>query len=124
MARDYLTNAQTYYATWRRWQAFYSTTNLLIGGISVLFGAIVAANLKSQLFDNQCVSIGLAVGAPLLTFILTKLKPQAEAVAYKSASRELEKAIVSYTGDPSKDDAFLTDAIGRGIDLLNKVGGA
>jgi hypothetical protein len=124
MARDYLTNAQSYYTAWRRWQAVYSTTNLLIGGTSVLFGAIVAANLKSQLFDNQYVGSGLAVMAPLLTFILTTFKPQAEAVAYKSAARELEKALVAYTGDPSKDDAFLTDAIGRGIDLLNKVGGA
>jgi hypothetical protein len=126
MGRDYLTDAQSYLSAWRHWQSVWTSANLLIGGTSVFFGALVAANTnaKSQLFDNQWVSVGLAVAAPLLTFILTTLKPQAEAVAFKSAARELEKAVVAYKGDPSKDDAFLTDAVGRGIDLLNKVGGA
>jgi hypothetical protein len=126
MTRDYLTDAQSCLSAWRHWQSFWTSTNLIIGGTSIFCGALVAANTnaKSQLFDNQWVSVGLAVVAPVLTFILTTLKPQAEAVAFKSAARELEKAVVAYKGDPSKDDVFLTDAIGRGIDLLNKVGGA
>jgi hypothetical protein len=70
------------------------------------------------------LSIGIAAAAPILTFVLTTLKPQAEAVAFKTAAREIEKAVAIYKGDTSKEDSFLSEAIARGIDLLNKVVGA
>jgi hypothetical protein len=123
MARDFLPEAQSYYKAWTRLQSVWTCSNLLIGGASVFLGALVAANTKTPFLTAEW-SIGIAVAAPILTFVLTTLKPQAEAVAFKAAGRELEKALAAYRGDPSKDDTFLTDAIARGIDLLNKVGGA
>ena len=127
MTRDYLTDAQSCLSAWRHWQSFWTSTKSYYRWDVDFLWRTCCRKYECEiaaLLDNQWVSVGLAVVAPVLTFILTTLKPQAEAVAFKSAARELEKAVVAYKGDPSKDDVFLTDAIGRGIDLLNKVGGA
>ena len=86
-------------------------------------GALVAANTNKPFLPDHWDIIA-AVAAPVLTFVLTTLKPQAQTTAFNTASRELEKALHTYQGDPSKDDTFLTEAIGRGVDLLNRIGSA
>jgi hypothetical protein len=99
--------AQDRCGAWRRWERFWSRANILLGGASVVLGALVAANVsKDPHFLNSFWTIACAVGAPVLTFVLTTLKPQAEA-----AARELEKG-VAIEEDPSA-------AVVRGIDILN-----
>jgi hypothetical protein len=73
-------------------------------------GALVAANTKTP-FLTPFWTIACAVAAPVLTFVLTTLKPQAEAAAFKAAARELEKGLAT-DEDPSA-------AVVRGIDILN-----
>jgi hypothetical protein len=103
--------AQARYAAWRKWERIWSWTNILLGGASVGLGALVAANIKNPLLIDQPWPIACAVAAPVLTFVLTTLKPQAEAAAFKGAARELEKAL-AIDEDPSV-------AVVRGIDILN-----
>jgi hypothetical protein len=123
MTREFLPKAQAKYRAWRFWERYWTWANLLIGGASVFLGALVAANTKSQFLDSLW-SIVIAVMAPLLTFVLTVLKPSAQAQSFVSAGRVLEKALAVYEGDQDKDDKFLTDAISNGLDILNKVGSA
>lgn len=117
--RKYLPKAQALYGAWRRWQSIWSWVNILLGGLSTGLGALVAANTKTPFLPTNW-SIGVAIAVPILTFLLTTLKPQAQASAFNSASRELERALNVYMADETKDDSFLADSISRGIDLLNK----
>jgi len=121
MPRDYLPKANAIYHLWRHWQKVWTWTNVLIGGVSTALGALVAANTKTPFLGNYW-AIAAAILAPVLTFLLTTLRPQAKAAAFETASRELEKARNDYEADPTKDDIFLADGVNRGIDLLNKVG--
>ena len=121
MSREYLPKALGVYQAWRKWEAIWSWTNILLGGLSIALGALVAANAKGDFFGTKCQVI-FSVAAPIFTFVLTTLKPQAKAAAFETASRELEKARYHYEADPTKDDVFLVEGIGRGIDILNKVG--
>jgi hypothetical protein len=84
-------------------------------------GALVAADTGKSFLPTG-LAIATAVAAPILTFVLTTLKPQSKATAFETASRELEKGIHRYELDSNTDDLFLADAIDRGIDLLNRVG--
>jgi hypothetical protein len=122
MPREYLPKANDLYRAWRKWQAVWSWANILIGGSSTGLGALVAANTQVNFLDKWTIPV--AVAAPVLTFLLTTLKPQANATAFETASRELEKARNRYEADPTKDDVFLSDGIDRGIDLLNRIGSA
>jgi hypothetical protein len=117
--RNYFPKAHTLYRAWRHWESIWSWGNVLLGGLSTGLGALVAANTKTP-FMCPAWSVGVAVAVPILTFLLSTLKPQAQASAFKTAGRELEKALHVYEGDETKDDTYLTDAIGRGIDILNK----
>jgi hypothetical protein len=119
--REYLSQAENLYREWRRWQLIWRWSNTAIAGTSVALGALVAANVKSNFLPSEWAILA-AVLAPILTFLLTSLKPQANAAAFEVASRELEKAINQYSADVTKEDPFLGDAISRGIDLLNRVG--
>jgi hypothetical protein len=121
LSRDNLKRTENKYEAWKHWRAVWSRSNLLIGGSSTALGALVAANTKSAFLPNE-YAITAAVLAPVLTFLLTALRPQANAIAFEAAHRELEKAIFRFNADPSKDDIFLADAVERGIDLLNKIG--
>jgi hypothetical protein len=117
--RNYFPKAKALYGAWRRWESIWSWGNVLLGGLATGLGALVAANTKTPFLSPAC-GIGIAIAVPVLTFLLTTLKPQAQATAFKTAGRELEKALHVYEGDETKDDVYLTEAIGRGIDLLNK----
>jgi hypothetical protein len=118
-SRNYLLKAQTLWRVWRRSEVAWSSGNLLLGGLSTGLGALVAANTEHP-FLWPGWDIAIAAAVPVLTFLLTTLKPQAQAAAFKTASRELEKALHVYEGDETKNDTYLTDAINRGIDVLNK----
>ena len=118
-SRDYLSEARKLYRAWRHWESVWSWANVLLGGLSTGLGALVAANTKAPFLPGEW-SVGVAVAVPILTFLLTTLKPQAEAIAFKTAARELEKALHAYGDNKTKEDADLTDAICRGIDILNK----
>jgi hypothetical protein len=118
--RNYLPKARSLYRAWRRWESIWSWGNVLLGGLSTGLGALVAANTKDPNLLGQQWGVGIAIAVPILTFLLTTLKPQAQASALKTAGRELEKALHVYEGDETKDDTYLTEAISRGIDLLNR----
>ena len=55
---------------------------------------LVASNTKEPFLGD--FSIAAAVAAPVLTFVLAALKPQAKATAFKTASRELERALRTF----------------------------
>jgi hypothetical protein len=120
MPRVYLPEAEKKRRAWRAWRSIWSWGNVLLGGASTALAAVVAANTKAPFLTPENGIIA-AVIVPVLTFLLTTLKPQANATAFETASREIEKAIVDYSADPKADDKLLSDAIQRGIDLLNKV---
>jgi hypothetical protein len=115
----YFPRAQALYGAWRRWETIWSWGNIVLGGLSTGLGALVAANTETP-FLSPARSVAIAIAVPILTFLLTTLKPQAQASAFKTAARELEKALHVYEADETKDDTYLADAISRGIDLLNK----
>jgi hypothetical protein len=123
-SRQHLPDSKEKYRAWRHWESIWSWANILIGGSSALLGGLVAANMKTPPFLPFECAVAASIAAPVLTFLLTTLKPQAKATSFEAASRELEKAISRYEKDPSKDDIFLADAEDRGIDLLNKLGSA
>ena len=104
--------AETRYEAWRKWETIWGWSNILIGGLSVLLGALVAANTKTPFLDSNS-AVTCAVIAPVLTFLLTTLKPQAQAASFKTAARSLEKALVILpaNGDPGP-------AVAAGIDIL------
>src|SRR5437764_12807997 len=104
--RNYLPKAQARYRAWRKWESRWSWANGFLGGLSTGLAALVAANTKAQFLDPPEWGIGVAVAVPILTFLLTMLKPQAEAQAFKSASSELEKALCCYEADEAKDDTY------------------
>jgi hypothetical protein len=120
MPRTYLPEAKKKYQAWRLWRTIWSYGSVFLGGASTALAAIVAANTKTPFLTPEH-SIIAAVIVPVLTFLLTTLKPQANATAFETASREVEKAMVDYNANPTADDKLLSDAIQRGIDLLNKV---
>jgi hypothetical protein len=121
MSREYLPKAYKLYQAWRRWQRVWRFTNVAIGGSATLIGAVVAANAQSEFLPKEW-SVSLAVSVPVLTFLLSALRPQVNATAVETAARELEKALIRYEADPTIDDAFLADRIVVGIDLLTKLG--
>jgi len=104
--------AEARYKAWRKWESIWGWTNLLIGGSSVGLGALVAANTQTP-FLNSTWTIICAVIAPVLTFLLTALKPQAEAAAFKTAARSLEKALATLAADQDPGTA-----VAAGIDIL------
>ncbi len=125
VTRQYFGRAQALYVSWRRWQAIWRYANVIIGGLSATLGALVAAKTGTNApWLSNWLIVPAAIAAPILTFLLTTLKPQAQATAFETASRELEKALHRYEADPTKDDAFLADGVDRGIDLLNRIGSA
>ena len=107
-----LAEAQERYKAWRKWEAIWSWTNILTGGFSVGLGALVSANTKAPFLDPFWAVL-CAVVAPILTFLLTTLKPQQQAAAFKAAGRSLEKAF-ALSADPSV-------SVAAGIDILNEV---
>jgi hypothetical protein len=124
VTRNYLDAAQKRYKSWRRWQAAWQWINTSLGILSTGLASVVALNTQAfqkgkALFSDE-VGIGLAVAVPALTFLFTTLRPQAETMAFRTAARELEKAMNEYEGNDAADDQLLVGAINRGIDLLNK----
>ena len=121
VVRNYRPTAFSKYLGWRKWQSRWRFANILLGGLATLLGAIVAANTK-QPFLPDFLAVAIAVLAPVFSFVLTTMKPQAEATAFETASRELEKYLNEYDADPTKDDVFLGRGVSNGIDLLNRIG--
>ena len=113
VTRDYRPQALKLCKKWRFWEAVWTWANVGLGGLSVATGVLVASNTKEQ-FLGKALSIAVAVAAPVLTFTLTAIKPQAKATAFKTASRELERALRTFECDTTKDDVFLGEAISRG----------
>lgn len=117
--REYLPAALAKYHAWRFWQALWKGTNFVVGGLAAGLSVLIAANIESEFLDSK-VAVGLASLAALLAFAQTALQPSAQGAACEIAARELEKAIERYKADPTKDDNFLVEAVGRGIDLLGR----
>jgi peptidoglycan/LPS O-acetylase OafA/YrhL len=103
MARVGLPKVMKLYAAWRFWQSAWTYIAIALGGTATAIGAVVAANTTKG-FLPTAVGIALSVAAPVLTFVMTTLKPQSKATAFEMAARELEKVWRAYELDESRDD--------------------
>lgn len=92
-SRGYYDQAKNKYRAWRKWPACWRWGNSILGMTSITVGSIVAAYTSSnpddpvrQLIGTKTAAV-LAILAPVLTFLLTALTPQAQAAAFETASR-------------------------------------
>jgi len=121
MSTDILSLIEAKEQTWMQWLIFWNVLGYVVGGASIVFGTLVALNLKTEFLSKKAALV-LAILAPLASFTLTSLKPNTEATGFRLAGRELEKAVVKFKADPKKDANILVEAHERGVNLLTKGG--
>ncbi|NBC36554.1 hypothetical protein GTZ99_08290 [Novosphingobium sp. FSY-8] len=129
--RDYEAQARVYLEQWRKARWWWRWTGIALGVASTLLASVVASNNTFQTLvatrPNSAswlnlLSVAVAILVPVLTALMGALKPQAQAAAYETAARELEKALCCFESDPTRDNSLLADAVARGLDTLNRVG--
>jgi hypothetical protein len=107
----------------RKWQiqsVAFAWFHLLVGGVAVVLGIVIATNTKTKFMDENW-ALACASSAAFLTFVNTVVKPDARGAAYESAARELEIAIGEFQTDDTLLLKHLGDAQKRGLLILNRL---
>lgn len=131
--RSYEAQAREYLARWKRSRDRWRWTGIVLGTTSTLlasgvagFGTIGAYHAATQTQTGTSlgsgVSTAMAILVPALTALMGTLKPQAQAAAFETAARELEKELCLFDADPTHASLQLAQAVARGLDTLNRVG--
>jgi hypothetical protein len=120
MSREVPAEFETKRASWLKSSQYWYRINIALTVISALLSGAVGVNAKVKVLHSDWVAFALGILAAALTSLLTALHADKKSAAYTIASRDLDAAIFEYRSTPKLAESYLSDAVTRGSDLLNK----